>query len=116
MTLTQNELMPLFCRLSEGPRKVVLQRSSGEDSFGFHLSGGQPPITITYVKPGSIAERKGIKKGDVLLDLNGINCRTRVEIAQLMKMKFMFQQQRRSSMEDQVREFDFVFAHCLAVF
>ena len=96
--------MSLFCCFLKGPpRKVVLQRSSGEDSFGFHLSGGQPPITITYVKPGSIADKKGIKTGNVLLDLNGINCRKRVEISQLMKMKFMFQQQRRPSTEDQVR-------------
>ena len=85
-----------------GPRKVVLQRSPEHDSFGFHLSGGQPPITITYVKPGSLAGQKGVKAGDVLLDLNGINCRKRVDISQLMKMKSMFQQPHRSSTEEQV--------------
>lgn len=77
-----------------GSRKVVLEHKKGsEDGFGVHLSGGLPPVTVTYVKPGGQAEKAGVEVGDVILDVNGLNCRKKVDITQVMELKMLVQQQ-----------------------
>lgn len=72
---------------------VLKQKKSSEDGFGLHLSGGLPPVTVTYVKPGGQAEKAGVAVGDVILDVNGLNCKKKVEITRLMELKMLIQQQ-----------------------
>ena len=51
-----------------------------------------PPVTVTYVEPRSEADRQGVKAGDVVLDVNGLNCRKKVDMAQLLQLKMLVQQ------------------------
>ncbi len=51
-------------------------------------------MTVTYVKPGSQAERERIRVGDVILELNGMNCRKKVDISQLLELKISIQADR----------------------
>lgn len=51
-----------------------------------------PPVTITYVEPRSEADQQGVKVGDIVLDVNGLNCRKKVDMAQLMQLKMLVQQ------------------------
>lgn len=53
-------------------RQVRINRGSG--SFGFTLSGNAP-VFVRSVDRGGAAERVGLKSGDQLLQLNGINIR-----------------------------------------
>lgn len=72
---------------------MILHHHEGDsEGFGLHLSGGLPPITVTYVKPGGEAGEAGVRVGDIILDVNGLNCRKKVEIAKLMELKMMVQQ------------------------
>jgi C-terminal processing protease CtpA/Prc len=63
------------------------------DGLGFQLSGNVPPVTVVHVKPGGQAKLAGIKVGDVILEVNGINCRKRVEATQLTDLKLLGQTQ-----------------------
>lgn len=71
---------------------VLQHQEDAEDGFGLHLSGGLPPVTVTYVKPGSQAEEVGLRLGDVILEVNGLNCRKKVDITRLMELKMLVQQ------------------------
>ncbi len=71
---------------------VLKHKEGSEDGFGIHLSGGLPPVTITYVEPRGEADLQGVKVGDVVLDVNGLNCRKKVDITQLMQLKMLVQQ------------------------
>ncbi|NXP07638.1 NHRF1 protein, partial [Thinocorus orbignyianus] len=53
-----------LCRLERGP-----------DGYGFHLHGekGKPGQFIRLVEPGSPAERSGLRAGDRLLEVDGVN-------------------------------------------
>lgn len=98
MAVTVREMC---CVYTTGLHKVVLQHREDMDSLGLHLSGGLPPVTITYLEPGGQAEKAGVKVGDVLLDVNGLNCRKKVEIAQLMRFKIMIQEPPKENMDKQ---------------
>lgn len=63
-----------------------------EEGLGIYLSGGIPPVTVTYVQQGGIAESAGIRRGDTILDINGLNCRKRVDVSRLMELKVLVQQ------------------------
>ncbi|MCP9263439.1 Disks large 2 [Dirofilaria immitis] len=80
-TIPQQEL-PL------GPRIVHLNR--GMQGLGFNIVGGEDgePIYISYVLPGGVADLSGnVRKGDVLLQVNGVNLRnaTHAEAARALK-------------------------------
>ncbi|CAG9532272.1 unnamed protein product [Cercopithifilaria johnstoni] len=80
-TIAQQEL-PL------GPRVVHLNR--GMQGLGFNIVGGEDgePIYISYVLPGGVADLSGnVRKGDVLLQVNGVNLRnaTHAEAARALK-------------------------------
>ncbi len=49
-------------------------------------------MTVTYVKPGSKAEQAGLGVGDTILEVNGLNCKKKVDISQLMALKMLVQQ------------------------
>ncbi|VDN07847.1 unnamed protein product [Thelazia callipaeda] len=71
-----------------GPRVVHLNR--GMQGLGFNIVGGEDdePIYISYVLPGGVADLSGnVRKGDVLLEVNGVNLRnaTHAEAARALK-------------------------------
>jgi len=52
--------------------------SRGDDgSFGFVLSG-QDPVSVKSVMSGSAAHKAGISAGDAILQLNGVDVRSRL--------------------------------------
>lgn len=73
---------------------VLHHKQGSEEGLGLHLSGGFPPITVTYITPGGQAELAGIKVGEVILEVNGLNCRRKVDISRLMELKMLVQQTR----------------------
>lgn len=81
---------------------MVLQyREDSKDGLGLHLSGGLPPVTVKYIKRGGQADLSGIRVGDTILEVNGINCRKKVEISQLMALKILVQQTPRDKAAEQ---------------
>lgn len=62
-------------------------RKESADGLGLHLSGGIPPVTVTGLKKGGPAEVAGIGVGDVILEVNVINCE--VETSQLVALKLL---------------------------
>lgn len=58
-----------------------------EEGLGLSLSGGHPPVTVIHVLTGGIAESAGVSVGDTILDINGLNCRKKVDISRLMELK-----------------------------
>lgn len=77
---------------SSGTRKVVLQyRAGSKDGLGLLLSGGLAPVTVTRVKPGGQAELAGIGIGDTILEVDGINCRKKLEASQFAALKALVQ-------------------------
>ena len=71
---------------------MILQQGEEADGLGLHLSGGVPPVSVVYVSPGGQAEQAGVKIGDIVLEVNGLNCQKKVEIAKLKKMKMIVQE------------------------
>lgn len=70
------------------PRPVTLNK--GMQGLGFNIVGGEEgePIYISYVLPGGVADLSGgVRKGDVLLQVNGVNLRnaTHAEAARALK-------------------------------
>ena len=70
-------------------RKVTLRRQA--DGFGVHLSAGLPPIKVTYVKTGGMAELAGVEVGDAVMEVNGQSCTEGVEISKIMELKMLLQ-------------------------
>ncbi|RNA10287.1 PDZ and LIM domain 3-like isoform X2 [Brachionus plicatilis] len=55
--------------------KVHIRRESKEIPFGFKIQGGSEfsiPLSVLQVTPGSVAERCGLRSGDAILEINGI--------------------------------------------
>ncbi|KAL6741938.1 hypothetical protein Aduo_015145 [Ancylostoma duodenale] len=70
------------------PRPVPLYR--GNQGLGFNIVGGEDnePIYISYVLPGGVADLSGnVRKGDVLLEVNGRSLRnaTHSQAAEALK-------------------------------
>lgn len=96
------------------------------DGYGIHLSGGLPPISVTYVQPGTVivvvinqsdielpgseAESARIMMGDIVTEVNGQDCRKGVEISQIMELKTLIQQ---TSVKQEEPNID-VSGHCLS--
>jgi len=59
-----------FADLSEGPRTVFINRS--DDGFGFTIGGSQPVHVVDITNDGP-AHSKGLKAGDQILEINGID-------------------------------------------
>ena len=57
-------------RPSYGVRTVEITK--GKNGFGFTISG-QAPCILSYIVPGSSAERSGLRMGDFLVAVNGQN-------------------------------------------
>ena len=120
--VTGSLCLPVY--LEGETRQVTLWRKPG--GFGVHLSGGLPPIVVTYVEPGvyiqlcgfgsllsfhSLAvlplpptggegEAAGVCVGDVVLKVNGQDCREGVAgVATVMALKMLIQQVKHSSWE-----------------
>ena len=73
-----------------GVHKLVLHHR--EEGLGISLSGGNPPVTVTHVLTGGIAESAGVQVGDIVLDINGLNCRKKVDVSRLVELKVPIQQ------------------------
>nr|CAB3265438.1 rap guanine nucleotide exchange factor 2-like [Phallusia mammillata] len=74
----QGEMMlfNIACNAKAKPRTVSITRQSNEVDLGFEIIGGSEnnfPIYIDKVKEGSSAEEKGVKRGDLLMEVNGQN-------------------------------------------
>ena len=57
-------------------RQVTLIRTVGQSTLGFSICGGRENgmgVFVSSVDPGSLAERSGLRVGDRLLDVNGMN-------------------------------------------
>ncbi|XP_076444060.1 PDZ and LIM domain protein 3-like isoform X2 [Babylonia areolata] len=55
---------------------VELRRPSPTTSWGFRLQGGvdfSTPLSVQVVQPNSVAEQCGLKGGDAILTINGVN-------------------------------------------
>ena len=54
------------------PERVVLQKGKhSKESYGIRLG---TRIFIQDVQPGSLAHQKGLKKGDMVLEINNTGC------------------------------------------
>lgn len=94
-------------------RKVLLHcRKDSEEGLGLHLSGGLPPVTVTYVKPGGNAEQAGLGVGDTILEVNGLNCKKKVDISQLMALKMLVQQPLAADQDIDVSEISNMIFNC----
>eukprot|EP00731_Ephydatia_muelleri_P031045 Em0022g559a len=61
--------------------------------LGMLYSAGLPPITVIFVERGGQAEDAGVKIGDILLSVNGVDCfNPNLSISQLMEIKAMINQ------------------------
>ncbi|XP_064653194.1 uncharacterized protein LOC135503498 isoform X2 [Lineus longissimus] len=72
-------------RICEPERKVLLERASKEQDFGFHIKGSEP-VFISTIESGTIAEEAGVQVGEIIVSVNGVNCMeaTRDEVIELM--------------------------------
>eukprot|EP00118_Oscarella_pearsei_P010069 m.60011 g.60011 ORF g.60011 m.60011 type:complete len:1093 (+) comp34911_c0_seq1:176-3454(+) len=72
-------------------KTVLICLKKEGNTFGFTISGGAEkgrPLTVSYVRPGTVAYRSGtMKAGDRLLKLNGMNLKhaTHAEVVLLLK-------------------------------
>ncbi|KHJ79497.1 PDZ/DHR/GLGF domain protein, partial [Oesophagostomum dentatum] len=79
---------PMQVPITMDPRPVPLYR--GNQGLGFNIVGGEDnePIYISYVLPGGVADLSGnVRKGDVLLEVNGRSLRnaTHSQAAEALK-------------------------------
>ncbi|KAK6755066.1 hypothetical protein RB195_013816 [Necator americanus] len=81
-------VVPHQVPITMDPRPVPLYR--GNQGLGFNIVGGEDnePIYISYVLPGGVADLSGnVRKGDVLLEVNGRSLRnaTHSQAAEALK-------------------------------
>ncbi|XP_039273459.2 rap guanine nucleotide exchange factor 6-like isoform X6 [Styela clava] len=71
----QCKLFNIACSTKAKSKIITLSRSSNEEDLGFSITGGTDgyPIYILKVTANSVAEEKGLKRGDQLLNVNGQN-------------------------------------------
>jgi len=72
----QLRLLNFACAAKARARAIVLNRPSRDESLEFRLTGGYQKgvgIYIDSVTKGSNAAKKGLKRGDQILDVNGQN-------------------------------------------
>ncbi|XP_046374592.2 uncharacterized protein LOC124147843 isoform X1 [Haliotis rufescens] len=71
---SQQEYHRLSHRFYDQEKVVIIEKQdseSGQD-FGLHILDCQPAY-ITSIDPGSPAERSGVKEGQILISVNGVN-------------------------------------------
>jgi len=72
----QLRMLNFACAAKARPRTVILTRSSREEELEFTLTGGYARgfgIFVESVDKNSMAYKKGLKRGDQILDVNGEN-------------------------------------------
>ena len=72
----QRDLLHLVCESRPRDREIVMSRKTPETDLWFDVRGGRDkgyPLFISKVEPGSPAEHAGLKKGDMLLQMNALN-------------------------------------------
>jgi hypothetical protein len=71
--------------IDNSPRTIKIER--GSSGFGFTLSGTAIPVCLTKVDTGSVADKAGLKPGDQILEINGLNVRnkSKEDVVQLLK-------------------------------
>ncbi len=74
----QLRLLNFACAAKARTRSVTLTRPSRDETLEFRLVGGHQKATgggifVDFVGKGSSAAKKGLKRGDQILDVNGQN-------------------------------------------
>lgn len=72
----QLRMLNFACAAKARPRTVIITRPSRDEALEFRLTGGHQNrfgIFIETVSKGSVAAKKGIKRGDQILEVNGEN-------------------------------------------
>lgn len=68
--------------------EIVIEKKALNQGFGFRIRGGtfhQPSITVAQVAKDSLADRQGLKAGDIIIRVNDKRCgRGGVDIAQVI--------------------------------
>jgi Rap guanine nucleotide exchange factor 2 len=71
---SQQALLNITCSVKSRPRTVILTRSNRDQELAFNILGGKElnhGLFISYVEPGTVADKNGLKRGDEILEVNG---------------------------------------------
>ncbi|KAE9554687.1 hypothetical protein FO519_002097 [Halicephalobus sp. NKZ332] len=75
---SQQALLNITCSVKSRPRTVILTRSNRDQELAFNILGGKEMnhgLFISYVEPGTVADKHGLRRGDEILEVNGQSCR-----------------------------------------
>uniref|UniRef100_A0A7E4ZSZ7 Rap guanine nucleotide exchange factor 2 n=1 Tax=Panagrellus redivivus TaxID=6233 RepID=A0A7E4ZSZ7_PANRE len=71
---SQQALLNITCSVKSRPRQVTLTRSNRDQELAFNILGGKElnqGLFVSYVDPGTVADKNGLKRGDEILEVNG---------------------------------------------